>query len=271
VQQAALNERGEHFSLKRVTFTDTDPFTPAGASRFIGSQREAGSIDYLKHQAGGLVYNGNTPYLGGMPFPLCYPGSAGTTWEGYIATVRSGLLYDKKSDQAARLADVSQIESLTYANPKSWHPWTTTDKFGTTTWHATDEPEEFAAPGHEVSAPNYIDCSSTAYYPYAITPVRFMDIAFSYWDEAASEFKDPPDGTAIYFAPPPKAIRVTITVCDFDKRATANFTRIILIPCGWGSGAVSDTRDGTLSDPSTPLYNRTKDLKKVDPTIYGVN
>ncbi len=269
IQQAALNERGEHFSLKRVTFTDTDPFTPSAVTRFFGSKREAGSINYLKHQPGGLNYNSSTPYRGGMPFALCYSTSAGTINEGYLGSVNSTLLYNV-TDQTAKLADVSQIECKPHANPKNEPPYYTTDPVThVSTGHLGDEPDDWSAPGHEVNAPKYIECGGSSYYQFDITPIKTIDIVFAYWDATTSTWNDVPDGSAIYFAPPPKAVRVTILVCDFQKRATGIFSRVVALPCGWGNGVVTDSRDGVLTDPSTPLYNRTKDLKKIDPAIFG--
>jgi prepilin-type N-terminal cleavage/methylation domain-containing protein len=273
VQHAALNERGEHFAIKNVSFQDNDPFTPAGTGRYYFSRREANAIHYLKYQAGGYIYDPDAQYPAGMEFPLCYPNHP--SWqECFMSVLRSDLLYSKGSayweddasiDQTHELMDVSAIgtfgtdcerkaENNNYQPPQGPVP--------------SDEPSDFFAPNHELTAPQYCTRFDNTAMGRRLGQYRIMDLGFSYWDDVVKQFKDVPDNMAVYFAPPPKALRITITVCDRDKRLRGTFSRVVVIPVGSGDGVVTDSQDTDFS-LSANLYNHTKNLKVIDPLIYG--
>jgi hypothetical protein len=106
----------------------------------------------------------------------------------------------------------------------------------------------------------------------------------AYRNDRARAFKDVPSDTLLAFTPAPKAIRITITVCDRDKRNVVTVSRIIQMPVGMGT--CDDETDGVRPNGDSPQinlgakestwrldvdptpYNRTKDLKKLQATLY---
>jgi len=107
-----------------------------------------------------------------------------------------------------------------------------------------------------------------------------MDLDIAYWDARAREFKDPPDNTLLALAPGPRAIRITITVCDKDRRGSATLCRIIQVNAHGlcddevsspgGSGQINRAAlDVIRLDRDLTPYNRPKNLKVLEPNMFN--
>jgi hypothetical protein len=148
-----------------------------------------------------------------------------------------------------------------------------------------DQVPDLLGPGKEVKIPPGFAGDIGSMGQRRITGIRLMDLDIAYWDEVAQAFVDPPDNTVIYFWPPPKAIRITITVCDREKRATVTLCRVVYVPIAPGGNVTAAAVGGsqvtnsldtvyqsfpTGASPATkPIggYNRTKYMPKL-PTVY---
>jgi hypothetical protein len=107
-----------------------------------------------------------------------------------------------------------------------------------------------------------------------IDGICLMDFDISYWDDTAQVFQSVPDSRVIYFAPPPKALRVTVTVCDYLKQGQITLSRVVWIPVGMGVASVTAADDtyyyaGSMASNKTQYdgttqpsnaYNRTKKM-----------
>ena len=270
IQTAFINEKGDQFCIKACNYLDTDSFTPAanppGSDRkFYESRREMDALYYLRRTAGARW--SISPYSGGAwnpfaePTQIYYP-------DLFRVYLRANALYPTLPNlppgyRNQLMADVSQLEAgfymeLNWANSGEWY-----DGNGNRLGWASNEVMNKFAPGGEKNAPN--DQLTNVWGKFN-NGGNLLDLDIAYWDETTRKFLNLPDFTAVYFAPPPKAVRVTITVCDRDKRDRVTLSRIVKIPVGNGSGAVQDTRDDDYSNPSYP-YNRTKNLKTLEPSI----
>jgi prepilin-type N-terminal cleavage/methylation domain-containing protein len=261
IQAAFINEKGEEFCIKACNYMDTDPFTPAAVpagsdKKFYQSRREMDAIYYARRSPGQRWTI--SPYSGGVWQPFAEPDVA-TTPDLYRAYIRPNLLYGYLQPpntvngfRDAMLADVSQITADIHLE----------DRTGTYN-QDTSGMTEFL-PGGERNAPN----DPVTFWDWGKTNngANVMDLDIAYWDDTVHKFLNLPDFTAVYFAPPPMAIRITVTVCDSDKRDQVTLSRVIKIPVGNGPAAVLDTRDADFCNPSYP-FNRTKDLKKLEPNI----
>jgi prepilin-type N-terminal cleavage/methylation domain-containing protein len=81
--------------------------------------------------------------------------------------------------------------------------------------------------------------------------VHLMDLSIAVWDETDRKFYRVNDLCAVYFAPIPKAILISITVCDLNKKGRVSFSRIIRPPTGGGEGhfdhSIANADTGTLA------------------------
>jgi hypothetical protein len=207
--------------------------------------------------------------------------------ECWRASLRSTLLYqhqvsagDYETDATAsasrwtrpeQLADVSQIE-LAFVFLSMGDQYN--GPGGGTVTHF-DQVPDVLGPGREVRTPNYYTGNFGNMRQRRLGQMKIMDLALSYWDDTVKQFKDLPDNTAVYFWPPPKCIRATITVCDFEKRVTLTLSRVIQIPLGTGPGGVNTAALDTAyytpaAGNNTPaIYNRTKYMPLLPAAFNG--
>ncbi len=294
VAQAVLNERSEPFSIKSLTYTDTDPLTDPGnlavaADRYgRTSRREADSVNYCKLQGGAFRFAQNLLQPGSMAFPLGYPEIVTRYPEAWKCSLRTSLSYYNMSNvvstgsemtswsRVQQLADVTLInmQVICHAHTGLFRPSN----------NCYDAIPNSMAPGYEMKEDSGVPDdppletrgvsgndnmrSSNRH----LGGLRVMDLDVAYWDDVDKKFKDPPDDTTLYFWPAPKAIRITITVCDLAKRGTLTLARVVQIPVGYGrcgdkalDAALGDltlnpraSSDTTQLDLDTQPFNRTK-------------
>ena len=308
VQLAMTNERGEHFSLKHVSWLDTDPFTPVSPSpaldpgvsdtnnlAFHQSRRFTDALDYIRVEGNG-VRGGPTQFPGGKAFPMAYPDHNLAYPEVWKCSLRSTLLYQHPIAYAAsdyqtdavgqrwnrneQVADVSQIEAAivfyaAFDQPK-WYA-------GTLNYaQHYDQVPQFMGPGREIRVPISLDAvgDQGGVVQRRLGGLKLMDLQISYWDDSPSagggkQFKDLPDNTVVYFWPAPKAIRITITVCDSEKRDQVTLCRVVQIPLGCGNGAVNTAAmdkayySAAIGNNSPAIFNRTKYLPQLPAAFNG--
>jgi hypothetical protein len=280
--QVFINEKGEHFSIKSCSFQDNDAFTPTqgtpDSKPYRFSRREADAMDFSM-RAGPLHWNTAWRlilFAGQQEESTQAHGS-----DGWFASTRSTYQYLSMVNRNQLKSDVSSVVTTVSAGPPV--------PLGLYTYlnkrfsrlqgsMAFNEPVRFFEPGSEKNAPfwGYAPQGSvTGWQPIASSSWDFressrsalLDLNIAYWDDVARKYIDPPDNTAIYFAPPPKSLRFTITVCDREKRTRLTLCRNVLIPCGTGKGVVLDTRDTDYQLPGP--FNRTKNLDVLDPNIMN--
>ncbi|MCW8129146.1 MAG: prepilin-type N-terminal cleavage/methylation domain-containing protein [Planctomycetota bacterium] len=248
IQSAVYDSRGNHFGIKSVAYDDGDSFTPAGAAtRYGHSQRHGSELSYLRMPS----FSANTAYashdLGMALFNY--------SWDEDVNLVALGHVLassDYAYERAGALADVSQGRTTGYLSRAHYRA----------TSAGRDMPAKALGPGFEWGAGGL--CDDEAGHGRGLSALDVVDFEVAYWDDAARAFKNLPDFTAVYFAPPPKAIRITVTVADANKRETLTFSRITRVPGGTASGALpSGAPDASNTDPSP--YNRLKDLKALYP------
>ena len=298
---ACNNERGEQFSIKSAFFNDNDLFTPTSANanaRYAQtSRREADCVNFRVINAGSSAYRDQAYIPGSFEYPITYQGLYYTFPECYKFSLRSSLLYPKLDDWDAssqyqvnqatgyffqtptqirndQLNDVSQIELtglLTSTNAENTQQWTG-PSWTQYIYTPRDTPPNFFAPGNEPKLATPISSDVDRKNQQRFSGFHILDLDIAYWDEQARKFVDPPDNSVIYFAPMPKAVRVTITVCDTEKRTTVTLRRVIFLitgasPASTPSGVVANPKTFIQPDDNTyivPLpVNQPKDLKKL--------
>lgn len=288
IHQCTVNERGGHFSLKRLAWQDLDSFTPPGLKAFSESRRQADSIQYLVRQPGGISGSAGKPlFPGSHAFPLVYPeNTANQAAEAWKATLRStlayqtlgdGLEYESRPGRPMQLEDVSLIESsmIFVAVGSGWSRTKQADGYHV---RLTDQTFDTAAPGKEIKLAPPFDQNTTnpnnvsRQRQRRIDGIYLMDLDIAYWCQANGRFEYLPDDSVVYFSRPPKAVRATITVCDRLKRGRVTLSRIIHIPVGLGSGQVEDARDDFLEDvvDDYKLFDRTKKLSVLEKAELGL-
>ncbi len=300
---SVANERGGRWSLKRTSWLDTDTFTPVSPTppltpgitdtaslAYAQSRRFSDALDYVRLEgggAGGAGANLYTQFPGGKSFPLQYPCGLIAYPEAWRASMRSTLIYqhkiesaDYESDNAGnrwnrpgQLADVSQVEM-------AFVFYSVGDQFrgsgGNIITHYDAIPDALG-PGKEARMPDYYKGDVGDNRQRRLGQFKVLDLAVSYWDDTARQFTDVPDNDVVYFWPMPKAVRVTITVCDRDKRSTVTLCRLIHLPTGTGPGGVkSDAQDtayytAALGSYTPAIYNRTKYMPKLPASFQGDN
>jgi prepilin-type N-terminal cleavage/methylation domain-containing protein len=295
IVMAATNERGEQFSIKSIHYTDNDAFTPnsplPNARYGLTSRREADSLQYGVLNAGCSIYRDWGNQLpGSYIHPIAYIGLYHAHPGSYKGSIRSTLAYPKRDDydgsgyimsgstprpigelRTEMLSDVQLTELMTllestnheaveYWNPSGGWPYRITPK---------DPIHHFFAPGNEPKYTRPILGDVGRKNQARMSGIKLMDLDVAYWDEQARAFKDPPDDAVIYFAPPPKAIRATITVCDMEKRTTVTLTRVIQIPVG-SNPADSTWLKRDNGDYVVPLpVNQPKELRQLEPSLFN--
>lgn len=297
VKLAVMNERGGHWSLKSVAWEDNDAFTPPGSAIIPGatdasslaykeSRRFADAVNYVRLEGAGNASNEDTAgkplsrFPGGKAFPLSYYPNTNDYPEMWRTSLRTSLLYqnmlesnDEEFSDAApntrwtrneQLADVSVNETtFVYYSVLDQFRWWNTGPFYMTR-HYDQVPDPIGV-GKEVKVVPAYHGNQGSMVMRRISGIRVLDLDASYWDDTQNKFVDPPDNTVIYFWPAPKAIRVTITVCDADKRSTLTLCRVIYIPIGFSDGNVANTMDTSYTAPAS--FNRTKYMPKL-PSVY---
>lgn len=314
VRMAVINERGNTFSIKSITYTDTDandkvsrPGTDSPATgkwdplAYRQSRREGDSITYVKMQGGAFRWADNLLMPGSQAFPLSYPEAFLTTPEAWKTTIRSSLNFPNDfggntmgfyyaPKRPIQLNDVGKIkcEVDNTAITAEWmagSPGTMWDpvfgdlnpgfehKMMGTNWPSDPHKESMGISGTDI------------HYQIMRTfgAINLMDIDIAYWDAKARQFKDPPDNTLLALAPAPRAVRLTITVCDKERRGTATLSRVIQMPVGQGicddetdtaggPGVRQITRsafDNTRMDIDIQPFNRPKDLKTLEVDLFN--
>jgi prepilin-type N-terminal cleavage/methylation domain-containing protein len=305
IRMGVTNERGGQWSIKHVSWLDTDPFTPASPTppldpgitdtasmAYKQSRRISDSVAYVRLEGGGIA-NSPSQFAGSKMFPLSYPAFDFNYPECWRASMRSTLLYqhpdagmgnssDYETDQSGtrwnrpeQLADVStsELAFIFYAAGDQWR------HNGSALQHFDPIPDQFG-PGQEIRVPVQWGGNTGAKTQRRLAGIKIMDLDVSYWDDSPTagggkQFKTLPDNSVVYFWPPPKAIRVTITVCDREKRDTLTLCRVVQIPVGLGNGTVNAAAmDASYSAPAT--FNRTKNLATLpvyfngDPSYGGM-
>ena len=291
---ALSNERGEQFSIKSAYFIDNDPFTPNNpdpTARYGGtSRREADALNFRVINAGANVYRDASYIPGSFVYPISYQGLYYTFPECYKFSLRSSLLYPKLDDWDAssqyqvnqgtgdffstptqirtdQMNDVSQIELtglLVSTNNECAESWN-----GPNWWNYILQPKDqapnFFAPGNEPKLSTPISSDVGRKNQARFSGFHILDLDIAYWDEKAKRYVDPPDQSVIYFSPPPKSVRITITVCDVEKRTTVTLRRVVQVITG--TNPASGTASNTFITPDDAQYslplpvNQPKSLK----------
>jgi prepilin-type N-terminal cleavage/methylation domain-containing protein len=268
VQQAMTNERGGLFGIKSVTFTDTDSFTPPGDAPYTQSRREADGIWYVQNYAGGIAGNDYSDIPCALPHPLSHPMQ--TFPEYSRCVIASNLLGQTDTARKPLLADVSAIRRV-QAGGGLMNGGQRASPAGTPQLPARDFPSDFIVPGNDLALGNYNGLHSSSGMFNAIS---VMDFDVAYWDAKADEFRNPPDNTAVYFPLPPKAIRITITVCDVNKRSRVTLSRVIHLMTGLNDGTLDPAQtapDSKYFDAANNIsqFNRAKDLTVLEPALLS--
>ena len=309
ISVGVVNEKGQHWSIKHTSWMDTDqPFTPPSPNppltpgitdptslAYHQSRRFADALDYVRLEGGGMA-GGPRTYPGGKAFPTAYPM---VIWdqmqaEAWKASMRSSLLYQNAYEgmgdydtnksmntrwtRPEQLADVSQTELcfIYFAFYDQWNQ----HKAGNQHY---DQVADFIGPGKEIRAPNWLPGYIGVNLQRRLGQMKLMDLDVAYWDDSPAplgkQFKELPDNTVVYFWPPPKAVRVTITVCDRDKRDMVTLCRVVQIPMGIGTANVNTAAMdsayytpaiGPFSAANPPaIYNRTKYMPNLPPAMNG--
>jgi prepilin-type N-terminal cleavage/methylation domain-containing protein len=326
VWMAGVNERGDTFNIKSVSYIDTDktravspgpdvepslpnnPLPPDPVA-YRMSRRYASAVNVMKLQGGGYRWANGLVMAGSQAFPNSYPEFFINTPEAWKVSIRSTLIYHQFTNywqdlgfnfsRAEQLADVGRIRMEMVNNAVYMR---SAYGGGGGNMHY-DQLFDDTAPGYEIKHtgdkwefwarnsedPNHLGpglTSANQYYEVQRVSgaISLMDFDVAYWDDAARVFKRPPDGTMVNFAPAPKAIRITVTVADGDKRMLLTLCRVIGIGNGTG---VCDDEVSTPAFGGTPQlkylalpapvrmdtdpypYNRAKDLKVVERLVFN--
>jgi prepilin-type N-terminal cleavage/methylation domain-containing protein len=278
---AVVNERGEGFSIKSHDYTDLDKFTdptniaPPTARYARTSRRESDSVQYTKLQAGGFRFANNLLMLGSQAFPLAYPESFLNTPELWKCNLHSTLSYgdinrtgadQTQPTRADQLADVGKITIAMVASVHYSEYLSSGDNV-----NYLDAPYNDLSPGNEIKTAGSTredagaefvltgsdDLQQTRYRNFS--GIRAMDLDIAFWNGATRQFVDVPDKSAIYFSPPPKAIRLSITVCDVRKRGAITLQRVVDLSVGHNH----------CSDAEVDLNNATDIRLNLHPAPYN--
>jgi type II secretory pathway pseudopilin PulG len=257
-QAVVFDSRGNHFSLRHKSFPSNDPITVPGAQPFSQSLRRADSSAFLALPAAKLDKGDNRPFAACYyaPDPLlrsfgdATPPRTDVMWVQPYAALQRIAYRDPCIDTAVEESHIR----VRYSDMKPDR--TASGKYTLNTLGV----------GHETFT--ILDTSESHPNEGSIFP-RFyaIDLAFDYWDDAERKFKQLNEGEACYFAPPPKALRATLTflVIHYDKNVEGvgirtpqkssrmTVSRIFWLPASLGDGVVS----GTTNSYTDPLpYNK---------------
>ena len=295
--------------LSSVPYVTSGPI-----ARYFQDMRLADSIHYVRWGAQPNEDNSNpaSVYPRAYYFPIVPTGNT-NTWGGgtgsagfYAGATYSTLqvlpsywnstinsqVYTHRTDMMANPARIQICTQYAGRTGGSGPQYNTTNGY-VSGCSAGNEPSNFGAPGHEIFAPRGpsggtgLGSSSMLGFndPTApvgtlgfsnLTSVSVLDFGIAYWQDGVptGSFVYPTNNTAIYFAPPPKAICVTIQVCDRNKQSRICLTRIVQIKTGnspananFAAGlATTAPADVYYYDPAR--YNR---MKQLGPTESCVN
>ena len=288
-----INERGEHFSIKHMPYQDTDTFTPTQVGSgldplwYYNSRREACVVNLSRPQTGCVYNSSNTLIDGALVHPLSYPAQIAfqPCWhESWFESIRSTLFYPPSAGAGAGsdttmgsygvpltrtqfLGDVAQPEISMYLQGRDNEP-------NLTGWY--NAPAYRTAPGNELKSElAYNDYIHDQYSRMHIGGMNVMDFNVAYWNDVDQKFYNLDDYMGAYFSPPPKALRLTITVCDSLKRKRVTMSRVVQVPESRGIGVVYNMggaadvvlpvqpslREFQSPVPLVQTYNRVKDLR----------
>ncbi|MCW8129781.1 MAG: prepilin-type N-terminal cleavage/methylation domain-containing protein [Planctomycetota bacterium] len=263
------------------------------------SRREADVASFARHQGGGFRYAMNLNKIGSMAYPLAYPEQFNRTPEAWKASIRSTLAYPRGymngTDNSVGYIPsrtscidnvrLTEVEEVAHPNNPMHNSWSDTFDF-------MDHLYDSFAPGNEVKlsgvdavppmaagrtgttcedaarvTEGFANAGDDAAYAVrrSVGDINLTDLDISYWDDATGSatrysFQDPPDNCAVYFWPTPKAVRITISVCDLDKRGVLSICRIVHLPVGLGNQVIDNTFDPAQVrlDRDMYPYNRAK-------------
>lgn len=261
------------------------------------SRREADVVSFARHQGGAFRYATNLVKVGSMAFPLAYPEELNRTPEAWKASLRSTLAYPRGyvvgSDDSVgyipsrgdSLANTRLIEVEEVA-----HPINPMYNSQGNSFDFVDHCYDTFAAGNEVKLSGATSvppmpairpgttCEDAARvtegFAYSsddafstvrrsIGGINLMDLDISYWDSATGsatrfQFQDPPDNCAVYFWPTPKAVRITITVCDAEKRGSLTLCRLVYLPVGLGNQVIDNGFSGSQTRMDKDMYPNNK-------------
>jgi prepilin-type N-terminal cleavage/methylation domain-containing protein len=273
------------------------------------SRRYASAINVIKLQGGGFRWANGLLMSGSQAFPNSYPEFFINTPEAWKTSIRSTLLYGQwtnywqdligNNSRAQQLDDVGRIR-LEMVNNAIYMRACYGGGNGNRHF---DQVFNDTAPGYEIKAtgdlweftarrsedPNHLGpgmASADVYYQIQRVngAITLMDFDVAYWDDSARLFKRLPQNSMISFSPPPKAIRITVTVCDQDKRMLLTLARVVGIAVGtgvcddegspvWGAGQPQLKFLGLPApvrmDTDPTPYNRKKDLTQVERLLFN--
>ncbi|MCW8129025.1 MAG: type II secretion system protein [Planctomycetota bacterium] len=286
IRQSLGNERGEHFSIKSSSWDDTDPFTPvapAGNTKlYYFSRREADGVQLIKPQPGsfagsiGSAGSRGTLVNGSMTHPFNYPTQflyKPNTHEAWFGSMRSTLLYPLPDteygvappNRATMLNDVSLIEtSLQYYARANEPYYPSPPSGGLIVW--PNENANRLTPGNEIKNQVIWNNWISDYTRMHVSGINLIDFDVAWWDQTTRKFRELESewttaNSVVYFAPAPKTVRITITVCDRGKRKRITLCRLVQVPTGMGAGSVENVGAALDTDVNQPNpFNRAKNL-----------
>jgi type II secretory pathway pseudopilin PulG len=284
-------------SKRAAANTNPALFEPMG---YRGKRREADALNYVKMQGGGYRWANNLMMTGSQCFPLSYPELFGSSPEAWKCSIQSSLQYRNQITSEPmrpdQLLDIHNIRLQMVCNAyytefrfqsgpgiiyifdpifNTFSPGFEVKQIGdhwstyVVNWQRPVNETPNREGGALTSADGYYQCQR------ALGAIPIMDLDIAYWDDNTRKFRDPPDNSLISFSPIPKAVRVTITVCDKDKRLQITLARVIQLAVGNGlcdatedvgaTGQVTRTAlDTTRLDLDMTPYNRSKNLTVLD-------
>jgi prepilin-type N-terminal cleavage/methylation domain-containing protein len=306
IVMAVTNERGDQFSIKSLKYANVAGFPVKAANPDVTARygttlrREADAVQYGVINAGCAIWRDWSPVIpGSYVHAVGYVGMYHTHPGAYKASLRSTLAYPKRDDYDASgyimtnvkgvarpvgelrqemLNDSGRIELMNYLISTNHETIEIFDN-ALPNWnpHLTpkDQIHQFFAPGNEPKYTTPITGDVGRKNQARMSGIRIMDLDVAYWDEEAKVFKDPPDNSVIYFAPAPKAVRVTITVCDTERRSTVTLCRVIQLAIGSNPAAGVATSKWIKPDDgdyAVPIpCNQVKNVLTIEPTLTQVN
>jgi prepilin-type N-terminal cleavage/methylation domain-containing protein len=277
LRTAVMNEQGDGFAIKPRYVMDGDSATPYhgnSAKRFKGSRREVNSIYFSMLQPGGCRNNPLSFFPGSMSFPMAYPEHDMYYPEAWQASIWSSAInpWLQHGDDDAVASSLETLEVTSHYDALSnnvgvnslpgYNEITTGNTRTFNDWQPGNEPMKY----------DFNDLLKTAIGRKKWrenSGVRIIDIEFAHWDNVRRKFIRYDGYYGIYFAPAPKAVQVTISACDINKRAFVTLSRIVNIPIGVGDGTVFPSWDFFwMVEPATGQnkgFNRVKVLDFLQP------
>jgi prepilin-type N-terminal cleavage/methylation domain-containing protein len=321
LMNASANERGGNFVVKGAKFTDGDPSVKVSNNAITtASTRYADTLNFAQTADVGRVAISNYPLKGGYPFPfyktsIAISGHQEFALNGFLSNIHyafsgansTGSARIQSSFYGVQLATDqttinNDISRITYELNKktikrrvvSQVDRSVVDGGGAYYTVPNSSPHSLE-PGFELRGiySGTVATQGTGSglgYNNSMQDVHVLDFAVSVWDETDRKFHRIPHLHAVYFAPIPKAVLVTITVCDIHKKGRASYSRIMHPRTGTGSGHFDATIVDTGAEAnalatkitgktpsetvgcklSLPLpYNRLKELR-VNASTAGV-